>query len=95
MELEARYEQERAVQALVPELKDPPAQIGQSPGPTFAESDQPAESVNSAPAAVSWADDPAGRAQSIKRQKETARPPPIGMPEQPESWQPRTTRRGV
>ena len=92
MELEAQYEQERAAQVLVPELKNPPVQLSQSPGPAVAETDQPVEDVNQVPAVVSQA---VARAKSIKRQKETTRPPPIGIPEQPESWQPRATRRGV
>lgn len=95
VELEAQYERERTARALVPELKNPPAQIDQSPGSAVAKSDQPPGGVNAAPAVVSQAEDPAARAQSIKRQKETARPPPIGIPEQPESWQPRAIRRGV
>ena len=95
VELEAQYERERAARALVPELKNPPAQVGQSPGTTIAELDQPEGGVNAAPAVVLQAEDPVARAQSLKRQKETTRPPPIGIPEQPEPWQPRAPRRGV
>jgi len=75
-ELEVQYGQERAARALVPEQQNPLPQVSQSASPAETHSDQSTTDAHTETS--SRVGDPAAHVQSIKWQKDTARPTPIG-----------------